>query len=309
MNNTPLDGLDLNLLVTLQALLREQSVSRAAVALGSTQPSVSRALAQLRSAFADPLLVRTGRGMVSTPVAEALAVPLDQALAALGRLKSLGAFSPENAQRQFQLLMPDVLGCGIAVELAQRLGNYPGLGACISGAEREAVALLLSGQTELVAGAVKLEHPDLYSKTLPSEVSWSVIRSRQKGRRLKRLKYQTWLKAEHAQLVPSGLPNLHSELELVLKERSESRSVRMRVQQLSGLGEIVENTQLLASLPTPTARWLSKHWDIEVFAHPLRELPKLSVRLSWHGMYHQDPGHQWFRNLVSELLLGFMKEE
>ena len=68
----PLDGLDLNLLVALRALLREASVTRAAHRLGQTQPTVSRMLATLRTAFDDELLVRAGRGMSLTPLAKSL---------------------------------------------------------------------------------------------------------------------------------------------------------------------------------------------------------------------------------------------
>ncbi|MGY4411493.1 hypothetical protein ACVWW4_003229 [Bradyrhizobium sp. LB7.1] len=75
-----LNSLDLNLLTALDALLREASVSRAALRIGLSQPAASHALQRLRDIFGDPLLVRTGARMELTPRAQALRAPLAQAL-------------------------------------------------------------------------------------------------------------------------------------------------------------------------------------------------------------------------------------
>src|SRR6059058_1887219 len=75
-----LNSLDLNLLVALDALLREASVSRAAMRIGLSQPAASHALQRLRDLLGDPLLVRTGARMELTPRAQTLRGPLAQAL-------------------------------------------------------------------------------------------------------------------------------------------------------------------------------------------------------------------------------------
>ena len=75
-----LNSLDLNLLVALDALLKEASVSRAAMRIGLSQPAASHALQRLRDLIGDPLLVRTGARMELTPRAQALRGPLAQAL-------------------------------------------------------------------------------------------------------------------------------------------------------------------------------------------------------------------------------------
>ena len=80
MEPTRLAGLNLNALVALDALLSERNVTRAARRLGITQPAMSQSLARLRELFGDPLLVRKGRSMVLTPRAEAMLLPLSDAL-------------------------------------------------------------------------------------------------------------------------------------------------------------------------------------------------------------------------------------
>ena len=86
MHETPLEAFDLNLLTTLDVLLEERSVSRAAARVGITQSAMSRALGRLRDALGDPLLVPSGRGLQPTPRALAVAGPLREVLADVRRV-------------------------------------------------------------------------------------------------------------------------------------------------------------------------------------------------------------------------------
>lgn len=88
MNDVRLTAIDLNLLVALDALLSEGNVTRAAERIGLTQPAMSHALGRLRKLLGDPLLVRTPRGMRSTPRAEALIAPIRRSLADIERALS-----------------------------------------------------------------------------------------------------------------------------------------------------------------------------------------------------------------------------
>src|SRR6201987_4346242 len=107
-----LNSLDLNLLVALDALLREASVSRAALRIGLSQPAASHALQRLRDLIGDPLLVRNGARMELTPRALALRAPLTQALDQVRSFFVPDAFDAASSERQFRMMMPD-----LAVEL------------------------------------------------------------------------------------------------------------------------------------------------------------------------------------------------
>ena len=90
-----LASLDLNRLLVLHAVLTERSVTRAAATLHVTPSAISNALARLRATFDDPLLVRSGRGLVLTPRAAALAPQLSDAVAAMARVvESQSRFDP-----------------------------------------------------------------------------------------------------------------------------------------------------------------------------------------------------------------------
>jgi len=107
-----LTSLDLNLLVALDALLREANVSRAAMRIGLSQPAASHALQRLRDLIGDPLLVRNGARMELTPRALALRAPLVEVLDRVRGLFVPDAFDAARSERQFRLMMPD-----LAVEL------------------------------------------------------------------------------------------------------------------------------------------------------------------------------------------------
>src|ERR1043166_5943794 len=94
-----LGALDLNLLVALYALLREASVSRAAMRVGLSQPAASHALRRLRDVLGDPLLVRTGARMELTPRAQALRGPLAQALEQVRTLFTRDEFDAGRSER------------------------------------------------------------------------------------------------------------------------------------------------------------------------------------------------------------------
>ena len=103
-----LGGLDLNLLVALDALLGERSVTRAAQRVGLSQPGMSNALGRLRRLFDDPLLVRQGATLVPTARAEALIGPVHEALELIRRALDVPAgFDPATDRRTFRLSCSD----------------------------------------------------------------------------------------------------------------------------------------------------------------------------------------------------------
>lgn len=116
-----LAALDLNLLVALDALLREASVSRAAERIGLSQPATSHALRRLRDLMGDPLLVRAGPRMELTPRAEALREPLAAALSQVQGLFAEEAFDPAVSRRRFKAMIPDVCTSVLLPGIVRRL--------------------------------------------------------------------------------------------------------------------------------------------------------------------------------------------
>ena len=121
MDTQNLYKVDLNLLVALQALLEERSVSRAAERLHITQPAMSKTLARLRELFADPLFTRSSRGMQPTPRAQELATELGVALHDIARLVTGSHFDPYTYSGEFTLALSEYIGVALLPSLIQRL--------------------------------------------------------------------------------------------------------------------------------------------------------------------------------------------
>ena len=117
-----LRSIDLNLLVSLDALLNESSVSRAADRMRVGQPAMSATLARLRALFDNPLLVRVGRELRLTPFAEALREPLAEVLAGIEAVVNAGvAFDPATSSRTFTVMASDYVALVLLRPLMERL--------------------------------------------------------------------------------------------------------------------------------------------------------------------------------------------
>src|ERR1700722_9348953 len=116
-----LNSLDLNLLVALDALLRDASVSRAAMRIGLSQPAASHALQRLRDLIGDPLLVRSGAQMELTPRAQALRAPLAQALEQVRSLFTPDQFDASRRERHFRLEESTMLVDKLMIPLMEKV--------------------------------------------------------------------------------------------------------------------------------------------------------------------------------------------
>ena len=117
-----LDRVDLNLLVYLDVLLREQNVTRAAEQLGITQPAMSNGLKRLRDLFNDPLLIRASNGMAPTERALELAPRVRQALSAVTEiLEPKQEFRPLSSRRVFRIMSSDYAEATLVPSLVKAL--------------------------------------------------------------------------------------------------------------------------------------------------------------------------------------------
>lgn len=304
----PLDGLDLNLLLTLHTLLEEGSVTRAAQRLGKSQPTVSRALADLRASFDDPLLVRSGRGLTPTPFALALRAPLAQSLVSLDHLRTVGDFDPTTDSRHFRLLVPDLVGGILIADLLERTQNAPSVSFEVHGSEMDALGSLLRREVDLVISAAPADHPEMYARRLDGAgIGWSTVVGPAHPGYGGEVTLEAWLRSHHLQVLPGGRPDVPSHLDQVLRERGLRRFVRAQVTYVSAVAPAVMESKLVASLPTPVARWLAAGNELEVHPHPLSEaLGRLPIYAGWHAGDHTDAGHRWLRGLIEQCIAAFV---
>src|SRR4026208_240715 len=164
MRRVNLSNFNLNLLLALDGLLSERSVTAAAKRVRVTPSAMSHSLSELRDLLGDPLLVRSGRGMVLTPRAESLVTPLHTLLMDAERLLGGGApVDPATTARRFVIAAPDFLATVLMPALLDAAAREaPGTSLEIVPSSRRGNAWLLeTGDVDLALGAIVDEAPGI----------------------------------------------------------------------------------------------------------------------------------------------------
>ncbi len=200
-----LQNIDLKLLVFLDALLDEKSVSRAAAKVCISQPAMSNALNKLRTLLDDPLLVRSAKGMTPTHKAALIHAPLKSALNQLGQTFSqLETFDPVNARRTFTISLTDYASSVLLPDLISLVkAQAPN---CCFRILDDAIGLDQLQQTgvDLAINSFGLLPDSFYEKKLWQE-QYSVICRKQHPAINEKLSLETYLELEHILFIKSGV--------------------------------------------------------------------------------------------------------
>ena len=289
-----LAGIDLNLLTSLEVLLDEANVTRAARRLGLSQPAVSHALRRLRELLGDPLLVRTRQGMTPTPRALELRPAVRAALDAAEQvLRSSPAFDPATATRAFTVSMADQASFLLLPRLAERLGREaPGVRLDVRAATADGVADTL----DLAVGVFADAPANVHDQALWHERFVCVLRKGSPGSRgaFDRKRY---LALPHLLVAPRGMPG--SPLDDALARTGERRQVAFRVPHFLVAPHVIATSDLVWTAPESIARAFVDQLPLVIREPPL-ELRGFTVTMRWHARLHRDPGLAWLRGLLRE---------
>ncbi|MEW6343930.1 MAG: LysR family transcriptional regulator [Pseudomonadota bacterium] len=294
---TNLRRLDLNLLVTLDVLLSEHNVTRAAERLNFSQPSVSVHLAKLRDIFGDPLLLPGPRGMRPTARAEALREPLRQALEALERTVSPERpFDPATATNTWRVAAADygestillpALASLRSVAPGTRLGVVEMFPARIARqAER--------GEIDLAFHTSEGAPEGLHRRVLFAERY--VLAGRADHPRLKRRPTLAQFCALDHVIVSQEGAGFHGVTDEALAHAGLSRRVVLSVPHFLFMKSVLASTDLVAMLPSRLARNTPA---LRVVEAPV-EVPGYEMAMLWHGRSHRDPAHRWLREFIAD---------
>jgi DNA-binding transcriptional LysR family regulator len=317
MNNVhgPLDAgapeqlarVDLNLLVAFDALVRERSVTRAAERVGITQSAMSHALRRLRELVGDPLLVRGQSGMVLTPRALVLVVPLQSALRTVGlALREPEPFDARRATRTFRIASPDLFDVvAVPLLLARIREHAPGVALNITSvADPQLAARLETGEVDVAV----VPHVEQTRNAPPALPAQGLVRTR-----LFRDGFVCWLRAKHPALRGRNRLTLEAYAELphalvaprgdglgqvdeALAARGLSRRVVLRAPHFYAALAIVARSDLV--LTAPTALAVAEPRSRVVAVLPPIPLPRHDVNLLWHERFSSDPAHLFLREQI-----------
>jgi len=288
--------LDLNLLLTLDVLLSEHSVTRAAQRLNFSQPSVSVHLAKLREALGDPLLLPGPRGMRPTARAEDLREPLRQALEALERAVSPASeFDPATAGNMWRVAAADY---GAAVILQPALigmrAAAPGTRLAILQAVPSRIAQWAErGEIDLALHTSEGAPPRLHRRRLFAERY--VLVGRVGHPRLKRRPtLAQFCELDHVIVSPDG-GGFQGITDDVLSKVGLARRVVLSVPHFLFVTSVLASTDLVAMLPSRLVRDTRRLRVVE----PPVNVPGFEMAMLWHERVHRDAAHKWLRETIA----------
>jgi DNA-binding transcriptional LysR family regulator len=290
-----LRNLDLNLLLVFDAVLRERSVVRAADALAVSQPAVSHALNRLRHALKDKLFVRTPSGMIPTPRAEELALPVRKALNDLQLAVEGNTFDPATADRRLMLAVNNyaaVVAVGPILAAARAQAPKLRLTFVPSGTLNIADKLD-TGELDLAITARALDGVRFASRLLVQDRFVAVLRSGHPALG-KKLTVASLAQLPHLAISSSG-ENLDF-LDQLLQARKASRSLASDVPYLSA-GAVLVQSNLVAILGRKLATEFRRAYPIEIRELPF-EAPPLRSVMTWHRRFDDVPAHRWLRDTI-----------
>jgi LysR family transcriptional regulator, nod-box dependent transcriptional activator len=293
-----LSRVDLNLLVALDALIRERNVTRAGRRVGLSQPAMSAALGRLRTLFADPLLERVGRDYRLTPLALDLSEPLQQILVSIERtLDHNTPFEPSEARRSFRIAASDYVICVLLKPLVEHIADVaPGIKVHIQRSETSTAKHLAARHIDLSIQPAGT-HRSFETQKLFSD-RWMCAIWRGNDEVGDQLSVEQLASLRHAtySLAPYGF---------TLAERcvaSLARQLRVQVTSESflALPLLVRGTRLVALIQSRLGEQLKDTAELRLLEPPV-PIDPLVMSMWWNALYNGDAAHTWLRTKIVEV--------
>jgi len=296
-----LHGLDLNLLVALDALLTERNVTRAGLRIHLSQSAMSCALARLRHFFRDELLIRVGRQLVLTPLAQSLVQPVRNVMLQVQAAIAVKAgFDPATADRRFSIQASDYVTTVLMT-------------AALRSIERRAPGITFELRPHSLAAAESLKRgeidflviPDVYApEDHPREMLFeeSYVCVVWAGNPLigNRISLKQYLKMGHVVekffLVKPERDSFEGDF---LRQHGYIRRLEVVAPSFFLLPGLVAGTNRIATVQTRIAKLAAKYLPLRILPCPIA-IPKMVEMLVWNRHQDQDPGCLWFRRILKE---------
>lgn len=291
--------IDLNLLVALDALLTERSVTKAAARVGLGQSAMSHNLARLRQLFDDELLIRSSDGMRPTPKALALG---DRVKITLSGIQALVArdeeFDPAKAERTFRIALPDSVERLIGPQLLSVCCNdAPGIRLRFySTDERQLLDEIDADNIDVGIGIGKFPQGQVHHKRrlLATDTYLCMFNADKVG-------FKPPISLEDYVRLPHVLTSLRKGERGVVDDALEkinlSRKVVLVTPRFIGVPFLVAGAPVVTTMHAKLARMFATELNLALSPVPV-DLPEVTISMLWHASYDDDPGHTWLRNTI-----------
>lgn len=323
MNLDNLAKIDLNLLVILQILLEEESVTRAASRLHLSQSALSKSLNRLRDTLGDPLFLRTAHGLKPTAHALQLKSQLPTILQGLYQISQAPSFSPATSHRQFSFAMLEsAYATSLPYYIGPILSQAPQLKLEIYCWNEKSLLDLQQGQIDFGITAREL-HPtaDFRLNNLPDGIAHQrlftdnqvcLVRSdhpmlatlnadKSADENIAAWDLDTYLAMSHVQVRCEG--NDWWLLDYQLAESGLRRRIGATLPDFYGGASVCANSDLVLTLPSSFVPHAQKLYGLVQLPLPI-DFSSLVYVLLWHERNNDEPGHKWVRDIICQSVAG-----
>lgn len=298
---------DANLAVALDALLSENSVTRAAERLHTSPAAMSRTLARLRRILQDPLLVRAGQTMVPTPRAQALRDEAAAVVRSLGALLSPGAgVDLVGLSRVFTLQTADLVGGTLASRLLRRAQHEaPGVTFRFRAEELEGGPALRDGRVDVEVGSIDHVDPETHVEELVSLRMMAGVRPEHPLAEVS-LTPARFAAAHHVAVSRRG--RFTGPLDTALAEHDLKRRVAVVLPSHLSAMTLAARSDVVCLVPAALPGADPSPLTDDAIALGLRlleiplNLPPVIIGMAWHPRHTADGAHRWLRTTIREVL-------
>ncbi|MDO8756328.1 MAG: LysR family transcriptional regulator [Polaromonas sp.] len=303
------DKIDLHLIRVLNTVLTERSVSRAAIRLGMYQPAVSASLKRLRELAGDPLLVRSGAGMVPTDAGLRMIDPSARILRAAEVLFSdARGFDPATATSTFSLACSDYMDPLFLPQLVAQIKNQAPL--ChvdihpLSG-ESDYRTRLAQGEVDIVVGNWPAPPGDLHmARLFGDEVVCLVAKDHPAARR--GWDSASWLAAEHVAPTPTH-PGAKGVIDEHLDKLGLQRNITVRCPHFGLIPAMVASSLLVLTTGRQYCERYTEALPLKILPCPV-DFPRMMYYQLWHERTHASASAKWLRDRVKTVASALRKE-
>ncbi len=301
---------DLNLLVYLDVLLREGSVTKAANQLSITQPAMSNGLKRLRDLFKGPLLVRTSEGMTPTQRALELQPVIRDVLAKLeSSIQPETEFSPSTSSRTFRIMASDYAESTLLMEVIAKLNTIaPNITLDVITPSDVTFHDVEHGKVDMAINRFE-ELPLSFHQKVVWYDTFSCV-AKTSNPVINNFDLQQYLACQHIWVSKTGFgvgvgvdPNEVQKLGWVdaeLTKIGKKRDIRVFTRHYHVALQLAKAQNLIATLPSKAANIYKDDPDLVILPPPF-DIPPIALKMAWSALLHHDAGHIWFRRLITEV--------
>ncbi|TDG15061.1 LysR family transcriptional regulator [Seongchinamella unica] len=300
---------DLNLLVYLDALLRERNVTQAANQLNLSQPAMSNGLRRLRELFDDPLLVRTSDGMTPTERALELEPVVREVLTTIDRaVQPRTQFEPDKAQRVFRIMASDYAEATLFPAVMAKLRSLaPGITLDIMTPSDVSFLDVERGKVDMVINRFDSMPQSFHQIHLWDDTFSCILNA--ENPMLENFTLETYLAGDHVWVSKTGMgvgvgvnPDDVQRLgwvDVALNKLGKKRQIRVFTRHYQAAMTLAEQNDLIVTLPTRAAL-LKRDNPRVVLREPPLEIPPLELKMAWSPLLQHNPANRWLRKLIAD---------